>query len=287
MNHKEKIIEINKTKISYFDNEKNDCLQILFIHGNSSTKDTFKKQLSSQELSNFRLIALDLPGHGSSARNPLAINDSNIYSLSYHTNIINMFIEKLKLNNLILVGHSLGGHIATLSASKLNPFGLITFQTPPIEIYSDIPKCFNSIPFADIIFIPNITKEQVVGLFHETFLDKTKITDDLIDSFLNTDPLCRQNLGASLTPEYSFNEVTNLTKYNGNKAIFYGENDQLINGDYIKNLKIRNLWQEKIISIPNAGHYPHIEASNFFNTLLEKFSSQKIKENSHNFSTCI
>ncbi|RLA00888.1 MAG: alpha/beta hydrolase, partial [Gammaproteobacteria bacterium] len=66
-----KLIETKVGKIAITESGSGEtCL--LFIHGNSSSKSVFSKQLSSDLAKKYRLIALDLPGHGDSdnALNP-------------------------------------------------------------------------------------------------------------------------------------------------------------------------------------------------------------------------
>ena len=43
---------------------------VLFIHGNSSCKEIFARQLEGELGSRYRMIAFDLPGHGASSNAP-------------------------------------------------------------------------------------------------------------------------------------------------------------------------------------------------------------------------
>jgi hypothetical protein len=53
-------------------------LPVLLIHGNSSCRGVFRHQLDSSLAENYRLIALDLPGHGESSD---AVNPTKTYTL--------------------------------------------------------------------------------------------------------------------------------------------------------------------------------------------------------------
>jgi pimeloyl-ACP methyl ester carboxylesterase len=60
------------------------------------------------------VILVDLPGFGQTQTPPL---DWNIFS---YANFVRSFINKLKLSNLIIVGHSFGGRIAIILGSNKN-----------------------------------------------------------------------------------------------------------------------------------------------------------------------
>ncbi len=61
----------------------------------------------------FRVVLLDLKGHGYSGRP----HDSR-YSLQDHADVVMGIIEHLELTNVVLVGHSLGSGVALLAALK-------------------------------------------------------------------------------------------------------------------------------------------------------------------------
>src|SRR5688572_27792061 len=62
-----KFISIEGIKLMYLEKNPGVKKTIFFIHGNSGSSQTWSKQLASPLFSDFRLIAFDLPAHGSSA----------------------------------------------------------------------------------------------------------------------------------------------------------------------------------------------------------------------------
>lgn len=75
---------------------------VLFIHGAGGTSEVWSNQLFPIE--GYRLLALDLPGHGHSEGN--AARDIKEYS-----RFIADFIQTLDFHSVILAGHSMGGGI--------------------------------------------------------------------------------------------------------------------------------------------------------------------------------
>jgi len=79
---------------------------ILFIHGFSQCSLAWSKQLSSDLAGSFRLVAMDLRGHGLSDKPRDAYGDSRIWA-----DDIRAVIEQLELEMPVLVGWSYGGPI--------------------------------------------------------------------------------------------------------------------------------------------------------------------------------
>src|SRR5688572_27896317 len=77
---------------------------ILFIHGISQSWLSWKSQLESDMLKEFRLVALDLRGHGMSEKpNDGSYADSKVWADDVH-----FVIESLELREPVLCGWSYG-----------------------------------------------------------------------------------------------------------------------------------------------------------------------------------
>ena len=86
---------------------------ILFLHGLGDSSLAFDEAFSGNECADLNLVAVDLPGHGRS----LAAHDG-LYTLEAHAKRLADLIEALDLRRITLVGHSLGGDIATVAVSR-------------------------------------------------------------------------------------------------------------------------------------------------------------------------
>ncbi|RKN83536.1 alpha/beta fold hydrolase [Ulvibacterium marinum] len=116
---KSKTIKINEETLSYLDNE-NGKITLLFLHGAFINKDYWDEQLS-YFAKDFRVIAVDLPGHGDSSFN------QKEYTGERFGKDISTLIKKLALKNVIIIGHSFGSDVmletVALNASEI--IGLI------------------------------------------------------------------------------------------------------------------------------------------------------------------
>ncbi|MGH6799681.1 MAG: alpha/beta fold hydrolase [Roseiarcus sp.] len=88
---------------------------VALIHGNSSSSRAFSRQLDGPLGKRFRLIAVDLPGHGESDD----AKDQNAYSLPGHARAVRAAVDALGLHEARFVGWSLGGHVALEMAPDL------------------------------------------------------------------------------------------------------------------------------------------------------------------------
>jgi esterase len=85
---------------------------LVFLHGATLTAHTW--DLVMMSLSNdYQCLAPDLRGHGDSEWSP-----GLDYSLETHADDIDGFIDRLGLEHVVLVGHSMGGLVAMLCAAQ-------------------------------------------------------------------------------------------------------------------------------------------------------------------------
>ena len=88
---------------------------ILLIHGRLVDAGTFAHQLGGDFGQNHRVVAFDLPGHGSS---PPAVNPEAVYSAPGFANIVVKLVDQLNLHRSVIVGWSLGGGIVLEAATR-------------------------------------------------------------------------------------------------------------------------------------------------------------------------
>jgi pimeloyl-ACP methyl ester carboxylesterase len=125
-----KHIVIKGKKINYSDT--GTGVPVVLVHGYLETSkiwESYSKKLSEQ----YRVITIDLPGHGDSEL------PENGDSLEFIASVIKDIIDSLKSGKVILAGHSLGGYITLafldLYPEKLN--GYCLFHSQPL---SDTPE---------------------------------------------------------------------------------------------------------------------------------------------------
>jgi pimeloyl-ACP methyl ester carboxylesterase len=147
---------------------------IILLHGfpmDSTVWDSFSLGLSKD----FKVVTIDLPGFGKSPllkKNPFSIDDVADAILS--------LLEEKKINNSVLIGHSLGGYVALSMAKKKSDLfaGLGLFHS---TAYADAPEKKQSrtkvLDFIDNNGVETFTTNFIAPLFadqHHHAIEKIK-----------------------------------------------------------------------------------------------------------------
>lgn len=101
--------------------------------------------------------------------------------------------------------------------------------------------------------------------------DIKEIPELFLEDIALTDGKARANLGTSITPGRYQDEIEIVGNMKIPLMIIHGQQEQLVNADYIAGLKMPTLWNREIQFITNAGHAPHWETPEKFNNLLMNF----------------
>lgn len=117
-------IIINGNRICY--EQLGSGKDIVMLHGWGQNKEMMLP-LAKKLSNNFRITVLDLPGFGLSSEPDGGID---IYQ---YTNIIEEFIDNLNIKSPIIIGHSFGGRIAIIYASRNKTEKVVLFGAPCIR----------------------------------------------------------------------------------------------------------------------------------------------------------
>lgn len=243
---------------------------ILLIHGNSASSLTFQAQLTGEFGQKYRVVAMDLPGHGES--DPAA-EPEKTYHMPGYAAVVTEVARQLDLEEAVFVGWSLGGHIV-LEAHSLLPdaAGFVIFGTPPLAFPPDMANAFLPHPAMGAAFSQDLTPEQMEGfaaacLAPDCTLDLAPFVADIA----RTDGRARATMAASIAPDGYQDEVEIVKQLKRPLAIFHGEKEQLVNEAYISALEMPTLWRGAVQIIVGSGHTPQVEKPETFNALLGSF----------------
>jgi len=242
---------------------------IIFIHGNSMSSKIWEKQLSSDALAGYRLLALDLPGHGDSSH---STDPDNNYNVLFYAEIIAAFITETTAQNVILVGHSLGGNVAIETLTLIKDYkGCIQIASSIINNAAQLSETFLPNPALPCFFTADYIEDDV-----QKFADAVKginnppLPDFVTEDYRKTDKNCRSYLAKSVGENKLSDELGILQKATAPILLAIGAEDQLVSKDYLKNLSL-NKWGNQVFEIAGAGHCAQYENADDFNAILRSF----------------
>jgi pimeloyl-ACP methyl ester carboxylesterase len=85
---------------------------LLFLHGLASDRSSFSEQLDLFA-ADYRVVNVDLGGHGSSGA------DRESWSVAGLAGDVEAVVKELDLRRVVLIGHSMGGHVALFAAARM------------------------------------------------------------------------------------------------------------------------------------------------------------------------
>jgi pimeloyl-ACP methyl ester carboxylesterase len=241
---------------------------VLFIHGNSSCKEVFHWQFEGELARTFRLIALDLPGHGRSvnAREP-----KRAYTVPGYADVVIQLLHALKIDRAILLGWSLGGHIGLeMLGQGYNAAGLMIIGAPPVS--RGIFGMMRGFQSQFDLFLA--TKSRLTPTEIERFANiclGNASNSMFRDMIARTDPRARPILARSMVMGTGADQRWIAEHSPVPIAVLNGSREPFARLDYVAGLDYGNLWDGRCHVIEGAGHAPFIEAPASFDLVLRRF----------------
>jgi pimeloyl-ACP methyl ester carboxylesterase len=256
---------------------------LIFIHGLSSYIRAWEKTIPELS-STYRCIAVDLPGYGKSSKGHYP------GTMEFYADVIEEFSRKLKLKNVSLVGHSMGGQIAITAALKypqsfkslvlVAPAGFETFTEEEKERLRN---------FYTVESIVNTPEPQIRMNHKYNFYSMPPevelwIQERLVMTRSHEFPVYAGNVVRSVAGMLDGPVFEKLNQVKPKVLVVYGEEDFLIpNRGLHPGLSTRQvadiggnkLKKAQVVLIPQTGHFVHYENPAAFNKLVAGFVNRK------------
>ena len=263
----ERTVTVDGQQIAFLESE-GDGRAVVFVHGNSSSARTWLPVLTGPFARSFRCLALDLPGHGRSA--PAA--DQSAYSLPGYAAVLADFVRACGAADAVIVGWSLGGHIALEAAPAMPAAGYVIFGTPPVASAAQMAAAFLPNPAVNVGYVADVSPELARSYAASFTTPGSALPlDEFTADILRTDGAARAALFASVGEGKFADEMAIVAALGRPLAILHGEGEQLVNLAYLQQLSIPSLWRSRVQLTPGAGHAAHQEATATFTELLDQF----------------
>ncbi|MEX0852949.1 MAG: alpha/beta hydrolase [Bauldia sp.] len=249
-------------------------LPVLLIHGNSASKQCFGKQLESDLGEAFRLIAVDLPGHGESSD---AFDPKRTYTLPGYADAMVELLAALAIERAAVLGWSLGGHVALELLPRFPGLvGVMIAGAPPVgRTPEEILAGFRPNPDVALTGKPDLTREDVETFARAIFGEP--VDEAMRQAVVRADGRARATMFASLFAGEVSDERALAINSAVPIAVVNGADDPLVNVEYVGGLSYRNLWDKHCFVLRGAGHAPFLRTPAAFNAIFLRFLNDMAK----------
>ncbi|WFU62667.1 alpha/beta fold hydrolase [Bradyrhizobium brasilense] len=242
---------------------------ILLIHGNSSSKEVFAKQLEKLMKTGLGVVVPDLPGHGGSddSKRPYST-----YSFPGYAGILGSLMRQIGYRSYHVLGWSLGGHIGIeMLARDPAVRSLLITGTPPVRL--------NPVGVAAGFRWTGVT--ALAGRKHFRPEDVRRYTSAMMGIRLpddhqffriarRTDGNARLWMVANGMAGCGVDQVEAVSTSDRPIAVVQGAHDPFLRIDYLGRVPYRNLWHGRPVML-DGGHAAHWQSPKAFNEAMMDF----------------
>lgn len=242
-------------------------MAVLLVHGNSSCKEAFLRQVEDPAFAGYRMIALDLPGHGASSN----ARDAFTYSIPGYAQTALHVLRALDVQEAAVFGWSLGGHVAIEMLNEHPAIrGAMLVGAPPFA-----PGPLGMIrAFQARRGILLATKggfsARDVATFARICVGK-EAAPAFADAIARTDPKARTHLLRSMLTGAGKDQKRTVEQTDVPIAVVNGIHEPFARLDYLSSLAWPDLWHGRCHVIAGASHAPFLEKPEEFNALFAAF----------------
>lgn len=247
-----KEVIVDDLKITYRESGNDNKQHLLLLHGWGQSH-SFWKDIINRYSTQYHIYTIDLPGFGLS-QEPFAT-----WNLQEYAEFIHMFANSFHISNPIIIGHSFGGRIASVYASKYPVQKLVLYSNGGLPQKSLKHKLYKHI-FVNVAryIIPNYVYKSHTTIF------KPKDYDNKI--------ILKRSRSRRMLDIYSQpspNLKTFLERIKAKTLIISGKKDYIVEPGMGQRLH-KFIKDSQLLEIPNATHFAHIESPKIFFQELDK-----------------
>lgn len=149
---------INGVKVNYFFHDIGSDVSLVLLHGWGQNIEMMMP-IGEKFIDRYNVLIIDLPGFGKSSEPVYA------WTVYEYADCVKKIVDDLDLNKVILMGHSFGGRVSLIYASKYEVYKLICFASPYCKELNELPlktKIYKSLKKIWLLkWVANIMKKYI------------------------------------------------------------------------------------------------------------------------------
>jgi pimeloyl-[acyl-carrier protein] methyl ester esterase len=264
MHFVERTISLDTGKISVTDTL-GSKMPVVLLHGTGFDRSVFCPQVDSYLTDRYRLILVDLPGHGKSDW----LRPEN-YTIPSIANILKNVTTEMKLGHYALVGWGMGGNLAIeLASISSRVSGLLLTGCLPVR--PGLLQLLSALRLTPDLLFPR-RKKLASWEFDHFVRNKVGSTkSSAVEGATGADRLVRPALIRSLIKGEGVNQREFIEGTDMPVCFVNGSGDRYVRPGYFEGLHVRRLYQDHAIRMPGCGHAPFTSQPTAFNDILDGF----------------
>jgi len=262
-----KVIDVDGMTIAFLESkQEKKGPNLVLVHGFAANKENWIR-LAGHLTDSFHMIAVDLPGHGDSTKDP-----QNAYDIDDQVGYLKIFLDSLGVKRFHMVGNSMGGAIISLYAARYPQQVKSLFLIDPAGIYVYESKLFDCLRAGENPLIVEEKKD-----FYELMdfaMEKEPFIPWPIKSVMAERAVANNQINKKIFSEirgdHNYDFKSEIQKINSPAMILWGKEDRVI---HWKNASVFNELipdSEKQI-LEGIGHAPMIEVPEKTANILKHF----------------
>ena len=269
-----KVVEVDGLNIHYQDTGPKSAPVLLLLHGFGSSLQTWD-EWAAQLDPNYRVIRLDLPGFGLTGPSP--VND---YSEEKDVATLTHFVDKLGIDELSVIGHSMGGKMAWTFAADQGPRvkALVLMAPdgyPQAEDIGSRPYAMPAVMGLMKFFLP---KYLVRKSLEPAFFDATALDERLVERYhdMLRAPGVRGAILERGQQTIYTDPVPRLKRITAPTLLLWGQDDLMIPSSNAQRYA-GVLADSQTVLLPNLGHLLQEEQPQLGLAQVTQFLNQKLQ----------
>jgi pimeloyl-ACP methyl ester carboxylesterase len=217
----------------------------------------------------FRVVRIDLLGHGGSAK------PENGYSMENQARLVAGALAELDVEHGVIAGHSMGGVVAT-ALTELDPSlvdGLVLVGTPADEDAGELPFLarLGFVPVLGEAIQRVVTDGMVRNSLEDAFAPGFEVPDQFVEDF---NRMTYSSYDGSHEGSEDFGEergvAERLSAARKPLLVIQGAEDEIVDPDSAQGYN--RVQGANIVVLPDAGHSPMVEKPGQTALLMSRFA---------------